>query len=132
MQITGFVTDSKAFADAFSTVIQNRQQTSSADVMDKTVASLNQSCTLQIACDHMTSPEMLKFCLVQKDDYNLIEPALKDLYSDALIPISEYVDEQTMEAFSKPFKKSFTPAGNASGSVLKLYSVLMQMMPLSK
>ena len=132
LQITGFVTDSKAFADAFSTVIQNRQQTSSADVMDKTVASLNQSCTLQIACDHMTSPEMLKFCLVQKDDYNLIEPALKDLYSDALIPISEYVDEQTMEAFSKPFKKSFTPAGNASGSVLKLYSVLMQMMPLSK
>ena len=80
----------------------------------------------------MTKPETLKFCVVQNDDYYLIEPALKDLKSSDLIPVSQFVDDQTMKVFDQLFKHSFTPAGNASGSVLKFYSVLMQMMPISR
>lgn len=132
MSIAGTFSGGAAFSDAFSTVIQNRQQTSSVDVLNKAVTSLNESCDLQITCDEMTKPEILKFCLVQKDGFTLIEPALKDLKSDDLIPLSTFLDTQTMEAFSQPFKDSFSPAGNASGSVLKLFSALMQMMPLGK
>ena len=132
LSITGFISDGTAFANAFSTVIQSRQQTSSSDKLTEAVETINQTCHLQISCNQMTKPETLKFCVVQNDDYYLIEPALKDLKSSDLIPVSQFVDDQTMKVFDQLFKHSFTPAGNASGSVLKFYSVLMQMMPISR
>lgn len=131
LRITGVITDGKAFSESFLASIMERQQSSSADALSKMAESINNSSQLQITCDEMTMPEELKFCVAEENNYYLIEPALKDLNSDELIPLSQFVDQQTKDSFAKLFNYSFTPSGSASGSVLKFYSVLIQIMPLS-
>ena len=132
LTLSGTISDGASFAWDFTTAIKNRQQASSPDVLAEVAQSLNQSSHLQLYCEQMTKPEDMKFCVTQKDEKYMIEPALKDLKSDNFIPISQIVDAQTMENFDKPFNMSFTPGGNVAGSVLKIYSVFMQMMPLTK
>lgn len=131
LTLSGTITDGAAFAQEYATSIRSRQQDNSPEVLAGTVESLNQSCHLQLSCEPMTSPETMKFCVVQRDEEYLIEPALKDLTSDDFIPISQLVDVQTMENFNKSFSLSFTPGGNTTGSVLKIYSAFIQMMPLN-
>ena len=131
LTLSGTITDGGSFAEDFQTAIKNRQQVSSPDVLTEIVESLNASCHLQLSCKQMTKPEDVGFCVVQKDKKYMIEPALKDLKTGDFIPISQIVDVQTMENFDKPFNLSFTPGGNATGSVLNVYSTFMQMMPLT-
>lgn len=131
LTLSGTITDGTAFAQDFTTAIENRQQVNLPDDLAGTVESLNQSCHLQLFCEQMTSPEIVKFCVVQKDKKYLIEPALKDLTSNDFIPISQLVDVQAMENFNKSFNLSFTPGGKTTGSALKVYSAFIQMMPLS-
>lgn len=131
LTLSGTITDGAAFAQDFTTSIKSRQQVNLPDVLAGTVESLNQSCQMQLSCDQMTSPETVKFCVVQKDEKYMIEPALKDLASNDFIPISQLVDVQTMENFNKSFNLSFTPGGNTTGSALKIYSAFIQMMPLN-
>ena len=130
LTLSGTITDGAAFAQDFTTAIKNRQQVSKPDVLTETVESLNQSCHFQLSCEQMTKPETVKFCVVQKDENYMIEPALKDLSGNGLIPISQLVNVQTMEQFNKSFNLSLIPGGNATGSVLRFYSTFIQMMPL--
>lgn len=131
LTFSGTITDGAAFAQGFATAIKNRPQVSLPDVLAETVASFNQSCLLQLSCEQMTKPEIVKFCVVQKDENYVIEPALEDWTGKVLIPISQLVDAQTMENFNKPFNLSFTPGGNTTSSALKIYSAFIQMMPLN-
>lgn len=131
LTLSGTISDGTSFAQDFITSIKNRQEVSTPDMLAKIVESLNQSCHLQLSCKQMTKPEVMKFCVTQKDNMYTIEPALKDLKSDDFTPISQIVDTQAMENFYKPFNLSFTPGGNATGSALKIYSAFMQMMPLT-
>ena len=131
LTLLGTIYDGAAFAQGFAEAIKNRQQASSPDVLAGAAESLNQSSLLQLSCDQMTKPEIVKFCVVEKDNKYMIEPALKDLKSNDLIPISQLVDAQAMEDFNKPFNLSFTPGGNATGSALKIYSAFIQMMPMN-
>jgi hypothetical protein len=130
LTLSGTITDGAAFAQDFTTAIKNRQQVNLPDVLAGTVESLNQSCHFELSCQQMTKPETMQFCVVQKGKEYTIEPALKDLTSNDLIPISQMVDVQTMDSFNKSFNMSFTPGGNATGSALKIYSAFIQMMPL--
>ena len=130
LTLSGTITDGAAFAQNFTTAIKNRQQVNLPDNLAATVESLNQSCRFELSCQQMTKPETMQFCVVQKDNDYTIEPALKDLQSNTLIPISQMVDVQTMDSFNKSFNMSFTPGGNATGSALKIYSAFVQMMPL--
>ena len=131
LKLTGAVADGAEFATDFVKIIKNRQSDDPADVLREQVESLNNSCSLQLSSLQMTGPEDVKFCLVKKDNQYTIEPGLKDLYSDDIIPLSQLVDNQTMESINKPFSQSFTPAGNSASSTLRFYSVFMQMMPLT-
>lgn len=134
LTLTGTIADgadNAQFAQYFADNIKNRQQTASAETMASAVETLNASCLLQIFCEHMTKPETVKFCLVQNGDKYMIEPALKDLRSDAYLPISALLDQETLTYINRPLQQSFTPAGNASSSALEFYAVFMQMMPLS-
>lgn len=131
LTLSGTISDGDTFSQNFASAIKNRQQASSQDVLAEMVESLNQSCQLQLSCMEMTKPEVMKFCVTEKDKQYMIEPALKGLKSDKLIPISQIIDAQTMENFNKSFNMSFTPGGNATGSVLNVYSALIQMMPLN-
>ena len=74
---------------------------------------------------------LLALSLVKKGDQYTIEPGIKDIYSDDVIPINQLVDSQVMEQFNKPFSQSFTPSGNSASSVLRFYSAFMRMLPLS-
>ena len=134
LTLTGTIADgadNTQFAQYFADNIKNRQQAASAETMASAVETLNASCLLQIFCEHMTKPETVKFCLVQNGDKYMIEPALKDLRSDAYLPISALLDQETLDYINRPLQQSFTPAGNASSSALEFYAVFMQMMPLS-
>jgi len=131
LTFTGTITDGSTFAKDFGKVIQNRQLNSSSSVLNTMVESLNKSCRMQLSCEQITKPETVRFCLVQQDKGCWIEPGLKDLDSDAFVPISELLDAETMDYINKSFGQSFTPAGNAAGSALQFYSVFMQMMPLT-
>ena len=131
LTLSGTINDGDSFSQNFASVIKNRQQASSQDVLAEVAESLNQSCQLQLSCMQMTKPEVMKFCVTEKDKQYMIEPALKDLKSDKFIPVSQIVDAQTMENFNKSFNLSFTPGGNATGSALNIYSSLIQMMPLN-
>ena len=130
LTLTGQIGDGSVFAQYFAQALQDRQQVTSAEVLAEAVESLNQSCRLQLSCKQMTKPETLQFCLVQENKMYKVEPALKDLESNGLIPISQLVDQQTMDCFDTSFKQSYTPAGNSASSTLQFYSVFMQMMPL--
>ena len=131
LTLSGTITDGASFAEDFPTAIKNRQQVSSPDVLAEIVESLNESCHLRLSCKQMTKPEDVGFCVVQKDQKYMIEPALKDLKTNEYIPISQIVDVQTMENFDKLFNLSFTPGGNATGSALQIYSTFLQMIPLT-
>ena len=131
LTLSGTISDGDIFSRYFASAIKNRQQSSSQDVLAEMVESLNHSCQLQLSCMQMTKPEVMKFCVTEKDKQYMIEPALKDLKSDEFIPISQIIDAQTMENFNKSFNMSFTPGGNATGSALSVYSALIQMMPLN-
>ena len=131
LTLSGTITDGASFAEDFPTAIKNRQQVSSPDVLAEIVESLNESCHLQLSCKQMTKPEDVGFCVVQKDQKYMIEPALKDLKTNEYIPICQIVDVQTMENFDKLFNLSFTPGGNATGSALQIYSTFLQMIPLT-
>ena len=134
LTLTGTIADgadNAQFAQYFANNIKNRQQTASAETLASAVETLNASCLLQLFCEHMTKPETVKFCVVQNGDKYMIEPALKDLRSDAYLPISALLDQKTLAYINQPLQQSFTPAGNASSSVLEFYAVFMQMMPLS-
>ena len=131
LTLSGTITGGDTFSQYFASAIKNRHQASSQDVLTEMAESLNQSCQLQLSCMQMTKPEVMKFCVTEKDKQYVIEPALKDLNSDKFIPISEIVDVQTMENFNKSFNMSFVPGGNATGSTLQIYSALLQMMPLT-
>ena len=72
------------------------------------------------------------FCLVQTDGKYTIEPGLKALDGDGIIPLSQLVDSPTMQSINKPFSQSFTPAGNTASATLKFFSLFMQMMPGEK
>lgn len=122
--------DNALFAQHFTDNIKKRWQATSPEVLDDAVETLNESCLLQMVCEHMTKPEIVKFCLVQNGDKYMIEPALKDLRSDAYLPISTLFDQETLDYINQPLQQSFTPAGNASSSALEFYAVFMQMMPL--
>ena len=132
LMLTGTIVDSEAFAQHFATAIKDRQQASSAEVMEAAAASLNESCQLQLSTEQMTKPETVKFCTVKQGDSYTVEPALTNLSGDGLIPISQLVDAQTMESINKPFLLSFTPGGNATSSALQFYSVFMKMMPMNR
>ena len=82
-------------------------------------------------CNMKQKSLLLALSLVKKDNLYTIEPGIKDIYSDDVIPISQLVDSQVMEQFNKPFNQSFTPSGNSAGSVLRFYSAFMRMLPLS-
>jgi hypothetical protein len=134
LTLTGTIADgadNAQFAQYFANNIKNRQQTASAETLASAVETLNASCLLQLFCEHMTKPETVKFCVVQNGDKYMIEPALKDLRSDAYLPISALLDQKTLAYINQPLQQSFTPAGNASSSALEFYAVFMQMMPLS-
>ena len=131
LTLTAAITGGDTFSQYFASSIKNRQQASSQDVLTEIAESLNQSCQLQLSCMQMTKPEVMKFCVSERDGQYMIEPALKDLNSDKFIPISEIVDAPTMENFNQSFSMSFTPGGNAAGSALNVYSALIQMMPLN-
>lgn len=134
LTLTGTIADgadNAQFAQYFANNIKNRQQTASPEVLASAVETLNASCLLQVFCEHMTKPETVKFCVVQNGDNYMIEPALKDLRSDAYLPISALLDKETLAYINQPLQQSFTPAGNASSSALEFYAVFMQMMPLS-
>ena len=130
--LTGTIDDGSSFAQYFTEVIKNRQQLGDADVLNAAAESLNESCNLLLTCEHASQPEAVKFCVVQQDDKYLIEPAFRQLDGNGLVPLSQLVDLQTMDAFNTPFSQSFTPAGNAAGSTLNFYSVFMQMMPFNQ
>jgi hypothetical protein len=130
--LTGTVTNGEAFARHFMTAIKQRQQVGMQADAEAMAASLNESCHLQLSTEQMSKPEPVLFCAVQQGDGYTVEPALKDLSGDGLIPISQLVDSQTMEYINKPFELSFTPGGNATSSALQFYSVFMQMMPMSR
>ena len=132
LTLSGTITDGASFAEDFATAIKNRQQVSSPDILAGIVESLNKSCRLQLSCKQMTKPEVVRFCMTQKDNNYMIEPALKDLKTGNFVPISQIVDAQTMENFDKPFNMSFTPGGNATGLALQIYSTFLQMIPLTK
>lgn len=132
LMLTGTIVDSEAFAQHFATAIKDRQQASSAEVMEAAAALLNESCQLQLSTEQMTKPETVNFCTVKQGDSYTVEPALTDLSGDGLIPISQLVDAQTMESINKPFLLSFTPGGNATSSALQFYSVFMKMMPMNR
>ena len=131
LTLSGTIANGTSFAEDYTTAIKNRQQVSSPEILAGIVESLNQSSNWQLSCEQMTKPEIVKFCVTQKDEKYIIEPALKDLNSDAFIPISQILDAQVMTDFEKPFNLSFTPGGNAAGSALNFYSTFMQMMPLN-
>ena len=132
LTLTGTISDGASFAQDFATAIKNRQQVCSSDILAGIAESLNQSSHWQLSCEQMTKPEVVGFCVTQKDGNYVIEPALKDLETgNAFIPISQILDAPAMTGFEKPFSQSFTPGGNAAGSALKFYSVFMQMMPLT-
>lgn len=82
-------------------------------------------------CNMKQKSLLLALSLVKKDNLYTIEPGIKDIYSDDVIPISQLVDSQVMEQFNKPFNQSFTPSGNSAGSVLRFYSTFMRMLPLT-
>lgn len=132
LTLSGTITDGDSFAQNFPMAIKNRQKVSSYDVLTGIVESLNKSCRLQLSCKQMTKPEVVRFCVTQKDNMYLIEPALKDLNAGNFIPISQIVDAQTMENFDKPFNLSFTPGGNATGLALQIYSTFLQMIPIAE
>ena len=132
LTLTGTITDAATFTQAFSATIQNRQQSSSTDDLNAAVESLNSSCRLQISSTQTTKPEPVVFCLVQTDGKYTIEPGLKALDGDGIIPLSQLVDSPTMESINKPFSQSFTPAGNTASTTLKFFSIFMQMMPGEK
>ena len=132
LTLTGIISDGAAFAKEFTSSVKNRLVKSSADELNAAVESLNNSCHLQLSADQMTTPEIVKFCVVKKADLYTIEPGLKDLKSDDFLPISAFVDPQTMDSFDKSFEHSFTPTGSSAGSMLQFYSLLMQMMPMSR
>ena len=129
LTLTGKIDNGAVFAQYFAQTIKDRQQTDSAEDLAEAVESLNRSCRLQFSCKQMTMPETMSFCLVQDDKVNKIEPALKDLEGGGLIPISQLVDQQTMDCIDASFKQSYTPAGNSASSILQFYSAFMQMMP---
>lgn len=129
LTLTGQIDDGAVFAQYFAQTIKDRQQAASAEDLAGAVESLNQSCRLQISCKQMTMPETMSFCLVQDDKRNRVEPALEDLEGAGLIPISQLVDQQTMDCIDVSFKQSYTPAGNSASSILQFYSAFMQMMP---
>lgn len=128
----GSIDNGTDFAKDFAQAIKNREQATSPEVLEPVVESLNASCHFQLSCEQMTKPEDIHFCLVQKDDKYMIEPALRRFEGIGLIPLSELVDQQTLIYINGPFKESFTPAGNTVGSALKFYSVFMRMMPFSR
>ena len=132
LRLTGTVTSGEDFAQLFMTAIKERQLVGSQAGAEAMAASLNESFHLQLSTEQMSKPEPLLFCAVQQGDGYKVEPALKDLSGDGLIPISQLVGPQTMEYFNKPFELSFTPGGNATSSALQFYSVFMQMMPMSR
>lgn len=131
LTLSGTISDGDTFSQNFASAIKNRQQTSSPNVLAEMVESLNQSCQLQLSCMQMTKPEVMKFCVTEKDKQYMIEPALKDLKSDKFIPFSQIVDAQAMENFNKSFNLSFTPGAYATGATLQIYSAFMQMIPLT-
>ena len=132
MMLAGTIDNGKDFAEDFALAIKNRKQAASPEVLEPVVASLNGSCSFQLSCEHMTSPEKLYFCIAQKDGQYTIEPALSRIEGEGLIPLSELVSKDTQEYLEEAFKDSFTPAGNNVSSSLKFYSVFMQMMPFSR
>jgi len=123
----GTIDDGAAFARAYARSIQNRLRTSSAEALLADVESLNNSCRLQLSSAQMKSSEPVRFCLVQEDNAYTLEPGLKNLTTQEYLPISHYVDAQTLAAINKPFQQSFVPVGNSADSILKFYSVLIQM-----
>ena len=127
LTLQGTIDDGAAFARAYARSIQNRLRASSAEALLADVESLNNTCRLQLSSAQMKSPETVRFCLVQEDDTYTLEPGLMNLTTQEYLPISHYVDAQTLAAISKPFKQSFAPVGNSTGSILKFYSVLIQM-----
>lgn len=128
LMLSGTVSDGASFVKYFGLSAQDQQPDSAADVLSTAVESLNNSCTLQLSCEHLTKPETMKFCLVQKDGKYRIVPALKDLDGDGLVPLGDLLGKQAME----PLMQLFAPASNASSSTIKFYSVFMQMMPMNR
>ena len=131
LTLSGSIADGATFAADYAQAIKDRQSDDSADALSKLVESLNSSSSIQLTSDKIAMPEPVKLCLVKKDNLYTIEPGIKDIYSDDVIPISQLVDSQVMEQFNKPFNQSFTPSGNSAGSVLRFYSTFMRMLPLS-
>lgn len=131
LTLSGSIANGAAFAADYAQAIKDRQSDDSADALSKLVESLNSSSSIQLTSDKIAMPEPVKLCLVKKDNLYTIEPGIKDIYSDDVIPISQLVDSQVMEQFNKPFNQSFTPSGNSAGSVLRFYSTFMRMLPLT-
>lgn len=131
LTLSGTIADGAAFAADYAQAIKDRQSDDSADALYELVESLNSSSSIQLTSEKIAMPEPVRLCLVKKGDQYTIEPGIKDIYSDDVIPINQLVDSQVMEQFNKPFSQSFTPSGNSAGSVLRFYSAFMRMLPLS-
>ena len=127
LTLSATVTDGESLAQSFPTTIKQRQQYTSADEASSAAALLNKSLQLQLSCPQMKQPEAVQLYPAKKEDNYILEPGLKDLDNDGFIPISQLLDAQTLEYINQPFMQSFTPVGTASGSLLKFYSVFLQL-----
>ena len=131
LTVTGTISESKTFAQSYTDAIAKRQKTNSADDLVSTVEALNQSCHLQLSCNQITEAEDLTFCIAEKNNKYMIEPALKNQDDDDVSTIVGNLNHEAKEAFEKLFKDSFTPTGNSAGSAMKFYSTFMQIIPLN-
>lgn len=132
LTLSGSIADGATFATDFMKALKDRQSDGSDDALYELVESLNSSSSIQLTSEKIVMPEPVRLCLVKKDNQYTIEPGIKDIFSDENIPISQLVDSRVMEQFNKPFSQSFTPSGNSASSILRFYSVFMQMMPLTE
>ncbi len=131
LTLSGTITDGATFATDFEKAVNDRQPDAPDDILYKQVESLNSSSSIQLTSEKIVMPEPVRFCLVKKDNHYTVELGIKDIFSDANIPINQLVDSEVMEQLNKPFSQSFTPSGNSASSILKFYSVFMQMQPLT-
>lgn len=95
------------------------------------VQAINEQCNLSIACQPSGSQVPMRLVAEQMDGYPVILPAFKFADKPDYIPLSQLMDEETMNNFNSICSSSITTLSGAVDTYKHLFTSVMQMMPMN-